>query len=178
MNYKLLIPNLLSSLRLFLAIIFPFVPENWWIWLILGAGFSDFLDGQLARRWQVQTWQGGLLDAVADKMFVLSALLSFVLVGRFAPWWLPLVLARDLTVGGIAGYAAIAHDWEAFHKMDARWSGKIATTAQFFLFIIVTLVPAGIHSMVSVTGACSVIAAVDYWLLFHQELTTRKIIPK
>ena len=70
MNYKLMIPSLLSGLRLLLALIFPFVPSSWWIWLIVGGGASDFFDGQLARRWHVQTWQGGLLDAIADKLFV------------------------------------------------------------------------------------------------------------
>ncbi|MDH4318190.1 MAG: hypothetical protein OEV64_07345, partial [Desulfobulbaceae bacterium] len=64
--------------------------------------------------------------------------------------------------------------WKAFHKMDARWSGKIATAAQFLLFAVVTLYTPAVKSMVSITGACSLIAAVDYWLLFHEENRLRK----
>ena len=60
------VPNILSSLRLVIAFVFPFVPDYYWLWLVLTGGCSDFLDGWIARRWQVASWQGGLLDAVAD----------------------------------------------------------------------------------------------------------------
>ena len=127
---------MLSILRLILACFFPFSPEWLWIWLIIGGGCTDFLDGWIARRFNAASWQGGLLDAFADKTFMLAAIITFTAAGKFSPWWIPVVIARDLTVAGAAGYAAFCRLWGSFKKMEARWSGKLATAGQFFLFII------------------------------------------
>jgi phosphatidylglycerophosphate synthase len=169
-HYLALIPNILSSLRLGLALIFPFSPEELWLWIIVVSGATDFLDGWCARRWKVSSWQGGLLDAVADKMFMIAALLTFVMAGKFAIWWIPAVIARDLTVAIAAGYAAIIRSWGSFHDMGARWSGKVATAGQFILLITVVLVPGMIPAALLITVSCSAVAAADYGLLFYQAL--------
>ena len=173
-RYLALIPNILSTLRLGLACIFPFCPEELWIWLILGSGASDFLDGWCARRWKVASWQGGLLDAIADKMFMLVTLTTFAMTGRFAIWWIPAVIARDLTVGIAAGYAALIRSWDSFRDMGARWSGKLATAGQFILLLTVVLFPGAIPVALLVTILCSVFAAGDYGWLFYQALRQRK----
>jgi phosphatidylglycerophosphate synthase len=167
------IPNLLSTLRLAFAFVFPFCPEEWWIWLILGSGASDFLDGWCARRWKVASWQGGLLDAIADKGFMLITLCTFALTGKFPIWWIPAVIARDLTVSIAAGYAALIHSWDSFRNMGARLSGKLATAGQFLLLITVALFPKIIPIVLLSTVICSVIAAADYGLLFYQALRKR-----
>lgn len=168
-----LIPNILSTLRLALAGLFPFAPQEAWIWLIIGSGGSDFLDGWCARRWQVSSWQGGLVDAVADKLFMLSALLTFASAGQFPVWWIPAVIARDLTVAGTAGYTAAIHSWGSFRDMGARRSGKLATAGQFLLLITVAILPAAIPFILIFTVLCSAYAAGDYGLLFYQELRRR-----
>lgn len=167
------IPNALSTGRIFLAVIFPFTPANLWIWLILGSGFSDFLDGWVARRWQVQSWQGGLLDGIADKLFIVCVLTTFVSAGKFSSWWVPALLARDLLVASTAIYAAAIHSWESFKRMDARWSGKIATLGQFSLFLIVMLFPDWIGPALYCAALLSGIAACDYGRLFVLELRLR-----
>ena len=174
-RYLVLIPNILSSVRLGLACLFPFCPEPLWIWLILGSGASDFLDGWCARRWQVASWQGGLLDAVADKMFMLVALTTFAMTGKFPLWWIPAVIVRDLTVCLAAGYAVLIRSWSSFRDMGARWSGKLATAGQFLLLLTVVLFPRAIPMALVVTVLCSVLAAGDYGLLFYQALRQRKI---
>ena len=173
-RYLALIPNILSMLRLGLACLFPFCPEELWIWIILGSGASDFLDGWCARRWKVASWQGGLLDAIADKMFMLVALTTFAMTGRFAVWWIPAVIARDLTVAIAAGYAALNHSWDSFRNMEARWSGKLATAGQFILLLTVVLFPGAIPVALLATILCSVFAARDYGWLFYQALRQRK----
>lgn len=173
-RYLAFIPNILSTLRLGLALFFPFSPEELWIWIIAGSAATDFLDGWCARRWKVSSWQGGLLDAVADKMFMISALLTFVMAGNFAIWWIPAVIARDLTVGIAAAYAAIIRSWTSFRDMGARWSGKIATAGQFILLITVVLLPEMIPMTLLVTASCSAVAAGDYGLLFYQALRRRQ----
>ena len=156
------IPNTLSLFRLFLACFFPFVPDKIWIWFILCGGASDFLDGWIARRWNLTSWQGGLIDAVADKFFVFAALITFVLAGKFSGWLVPLVIARDLTVALIACYAVYSHAWNSFRKMDARWSGKIATAGQFLLMVVVALIPQFTGSVLYIVALISFIASFDY----------------
>ena len=167
------IPNALSTGRIVLAAIFPFSPESWWFWLVLGSGLSDFLDGWVARRWQVQSWQGGLLDAIADKLFILCVLISFVAVGKFSGWWVPALLARDLLVAFAALYAVSIQSWESFKKMDARWSGKLATFCQFFLFLVVLLFPDWTWPALCCAALLSSVAACDYGRLFVLEIRLR-----
>ena len=167
------VPNILSSLRLFLAFVFPFAPEQTWIWLVICSGCTDFLDGWIARRWQVASWQGGLLDAVADKAFVLSVLVSMAYVGKFSFWVVPVILARDLMVAFAAAYASILRLWDSFQKMDARWSGKIATAGQFLLFVVVLLFPAYTNGVLVVAVLFSAAAAFDYGWLFVKALLKR-----
>lgn len=165
-------PNALSTGRILLACAFPFSPESAWLWLVLISGFSDFLDGWVARHWQVQSWQGGLLDAIADKLFVLCVLTSFIAVGKFSIWWLPILLARDLLVASTAIYALSIRSWESFKKMDARWSGKAATFGQFFFFLVVLLFPDGRYFALGFAALLSGVAACDYGWLFLHELRT------
>ncbi len=172
-GYIRFVPNALSIGRIFLACVFPFAPEKLWLWIVLGSGFSDFLDGWVARRWQVQSWEGGLLDAVADKLFILCALITFVSAGKFSGWWIPALIARDLFVASAAFYAVSIKSWESFRKMGSRWSGKVATFGQFFLFLVVLLFPAGIFPALGCAAVLSGVAACDYGRLFFLELRHR-----
>jgi len=173
-GYIRFVPNALSTGRIFLACVFPFSPETWWFWLVLGSGLSDFLDGWVARRWQVQSWQGGLLDGVADKLFIICVLITSVAAGKFSAWWIPALLARDLLVAFTVVYAVWTRSWEAFKKMEAKWSGKVATFAQFLLFLVVLLFPDKIWFALCCAALSSVVAACDYGRLFFLELRRRR----
>ncbi len=173
-GYIRFVPNALSTGRILLACAFPFSSEAWWFWLVLGSGLSDFLDGWVARRWQVQSWQGGLLDGIADKLFILCVLITFVAAGKFSVWWIPALLARDLLVAFTAVYAVWIKSWGAFKKMEARWSGKVATFGQFLLFLVVLLFPDNIWFALCVAALFSGVAACDYGWLFFMELRQRR----
>ena len=172
-QYIRFVPNILSSIRLVLAIVFPFVPESLWVWLIIGSGCSDVLDGWIARRWMVQSRPGAILDAVADKLFILIALLTVCGAGKFSLFWVPFLLARDLLVAFTALYAAFIRSWESFNKMDVRWSGKLATGGQFLLLLTTVLYPEGIWATLWLASLLSVVAALDYGRLFILELQRR-----
>jgi CDP-diacylglycerol--glycerol-3-phosphate 3-phosphatidyltransferase/cardiolipin synthase len=167
------IPNMLSTVRLLLACLFPFSQEQEWIWLVLAAGASDFLDGWIARRWKLASWQGGLLDAIADKLFVLSVLVTFILSGKIALLWVPLVIARDLTVTFIALYAFLCRYWASFRDMEASLTGKMATGGQFLLFMTVALAPASIDRILVVSVLFSLLAALDYGMRFVAAIRQR-----
>src|SRR3990172_3941484 len=78
-------------------------------WCFIVAALSDVLDGWLARRGQQVTQIGKLIDPVADKMLVSTALIVLVSVGRIPPWaaWVVVVnVGRGLAVTGLRGMAS------------------------------------------------------------------------
>ena len=113
------------------------------------------------------------LRYILDKLFVLAALVTFVLAGKFSGWLVPLVIARDLTVALIACYAVYSCAWDSFREMDARWSGKIATAGQFLLMIVVALLPQFTDLVLYIVALISFIAALDYAKEFIKALLVR-----
>jgi phosphatidylglycerophosphate synthase len=164
--------------RLALAALFPFSPEGLWPWLVIAGGLSDVLDGWLARRWQVQSRMGGMLDAVSDKLFILSALATVAAGGRFSLWWIPLILVRDIVVAATAVYAACSRSWAAFDRMVVRWSGKLATAGQFLLLLAALLLPCSLCMMLWTAALLSSVAAGHYGWILRQALRDRKAAPE
>ncbi len=172
-SFKHILPSLCSSFRLLAAGAFPFCDEGIWFWLIIGAALSDLADGWLARRWQVVSWQGGLIDAISDKCFVLTVLIVFTVRGKFSPLWIPLVIARDIVVFITSLYIATLRLWSSFTKMSHRVTGKVATGGQFALFLVVALFPSVPLSALLLASTCSLISAADYARAFYLALQER-----
>lgn len=99
----LTIPNLLSIFRLLGVPLFVWLvlgPEadGWAVVVLFISGITDYLDGMLARRWHQISRVGQLLDPVADRLYVVAALLAFG-IRDIVPWWLViLLLLRDLVL--------------------------------------------------------------------------------
>lgn len=169
------VPNALSGLRLVLAIAFPFLSPGGRLPAVLASGATDWLDGLLARRYGVESTFGGLLDAVADKAFVVAVLLTLASAGVLGWWQVPMVLARDVAVLFTVIFFALRRDWAAFGGMPARWWGKITTTVTFAFFVAV-LVPALADLRLPLflaAASASLIAGVDYLMRFVCTLRTR-----
>ncbi len=167
-HLKAIIPSALSLFRLVLSFALPFFPQNVWVWLVICAGVSDVADGWLARRWKVETWQGGMLDAVADKLFVFVVVCSLAATGKFSPIWIPLILGRDVVVAMTSLYVFICGMWQSYKKIAVHVSGKLATGGQFLLFLIVLLYPAGSSIALLFASICSVWAAFEYGMVFYK----------
>ncbi|HEY6837337.1 MAG TPA: CDP-alcohol phosphatidyltransferase family protein, partial [Geobacteraceae bacterium] len=90
------VPNLLTVVRILLVplILLLLARREFGValWLVLGAGLTDFLDGYIARRFGLMTRLGGILDPLADQFLVDS---SFMLLAglRLVPWWLAIAIA-------------------------------------------------------------------------------------
>ena len=174
------IPNVLSSLRLALAAIFAIVAPPLRPFAVLGAGASDWLDGFIARRLHASSWMGGVLDAVADKAFVLAVLATFVHEGTFELWQAGLLLLRDVSVLMVAVYVIATKQWTAFTKMPSRPLGRVTTAALFALFLGMTALPAlalfhGI--LLAAATLASGLAAFDYARAFARARSAARSKP-
>ncbi|MHC5024043.1 MAG: CDP-alcohol phosphatidyltransferase family protein [Planctomycetota bacterium] len=170
------VPNILSGARLVFAALFPLLPDAWRLPVLVAGALTDLLDGQIARQFHAKSVAGGLLDAVADKLFVLSILLTLAADGQL-PWWsVPLVLVRDLTIGYVALHTALRRDWAAFREMPPRIGGKATTVCQFglFLTVIAWQDPTAVLVVLALTIATGVLAAADYLLIFIRALAARR----
>lgn len=71
---------------------------------------TDFLDGFLARKWQVTSNFGRMLDPIADKLFVAGLLIAFAILTR-GTWWILapalVIIGRDIFVSGLREHAAL-----------------------------------------------------------------------
>ena len=107
------LPNKLTLSRFaltvgFLVVMFSGMPyrETFALALFVAAGISDFLDGQIARRRNLITNFGILMDPLADKIMVCSAFIAFVELKWFYAWMAVIVVARELAITGLRLLAA------------------------------------------------------------------------
>lgn len=125
------LPNLITLARIALV-----VPLCWLIAdgryegaLLVAAiaGSSDALDGFLAKRFGWQSWIGGILDPLADKLLLTAAFVWLALVGALPLWLAAVVVGRDLVI--VAGAIAY-HVWIGrFEAAPSRLS-KLTTAVQ------------------------------------------------
>jgi len=78
-----------------------------WAAVIFGlAAITDWLDGWLARRWEVVTVLGKFLDPLADKLIVMAALIMLIPHDRVPAWAVFLLLSREMVVTGLRSIAS------------------------------------------------------------------------
>jgi len=99
-------------------------------WCFIVAAVSDIVDGWLARRdgGQGITRIGKLLDPLADKLLVSTALIMLLSIGRIpveAAWMVVVIIGRELAVTGLRGIAS-SHG----HAVGAAWQGKVKAISQ------------------------------------------------
>ena len=131
----LTVPNLLSALRLlgvplFLWLILVPQADGWAILLLAVSGFTDWLDGYLARRWNQISRVGQLLDPVADRLYILATLVGLLMRG-IVPWWFVVILlSRDVLMAVVL--------WVLKHRdvvgLPVHFLGKAATFNLLYAF--------------------------------------------
>jgi CDP-diacylglycerol--glycerol-3-phosphate 3-phosphatidyltransferase len=99
--------------------------DYWATAVFVAAIFTDWLDGRIARRGGYGTELGSLLDPIADKVLVLSALIVLIDSGVFPAWMVAAIVAREFLVTGLR-LAAL----ERGVVLSARDLGKLKTWAQ------------------------------------------------
>jgi len=151
--------DLLTALRVPLGIAFPFVHRpGWQLGLVGAAAASDFFDGMLARRLGPSR-AGALLDPVADKVFVATALLTVAGRGALHPLEVLGVLARDIVavLGSLGGW--LLHRPLA---LPARAGGKAVTVLQLLTLVAVIADSPSARRLAWATAAVGLYAIWDY----------------
>ena len=178
------LPNILTGLRLVLAVIF-FAMLSWYQYegrgdpmflniafiIYLFALITDFLDGHLARKYDLETPFGRVVDPFVDKVLVLGSFAFFAgknfiipdpeAAGKFVvktitgvvPFMVAILLARELLVTSLRGDAE-----SSGQKFGAQFSGKLKMVCQYVTILVI-------------------LAYVNYlgWLVRHEWLRTATI---
>lgn len=137
------IPNKLTVLRM---IIIPFFvvfmmfnilgAADKWVALLLFviASLTDFADGKIARAKNLVTNFGKLMDPLADKLLVCSALICLVNLGKIPAWIVIIVIAREFLITGVRQIAQ-----ESGRVIAASCWGKFKTTSQMIMIIFMII---------------------------------------
>lgn len=135
------VPNIITVSRFF------FIPLFWITFfsgsayanllafiVLLLAGFSDMLDGYLARKTDQVTEMGKLLDPLADKLMMITVILAFVIDGRIT--WLAAGIFFMRDAGMIL--ASIFLHWRGKRKVPAaNLMGKATTVLYYVVFLMI-----------------------------------------
>ena len=158
------LPNIISSSRVVLAV--GFVAANdvdTRLALVGFAAITDFLDGWIARRGQWITRSGAMLDAFADRVFVLVAVSTFLFTGALSTGAYFVMISRDLATA-IGFLVARMVPWLRPVAFKARYAGKLVTVLQLLTFIAVLRLPQAVTPLLWGVGIASAAAIVDYTL--------------
>ena len=156
------LPNTISLSRVVLALAFVLVSEPWdRIALIAVAGFTDFMDGWLARHGKNESTAGALLDPLADRIFVFVAISIYLIEGVVTTGQYFIFLTRDLaTAAGFIVAKIIPTLRPAVFR--ARLLGKIVTIVQLITLVAVVLLPELTDILIAAIGVVSAASIVDY----------------
>jgi CDP-diacylglycerol--glycerol-3-phosphate 3-phosphatidyltransferase len=133
--------------------------------LFIIASLTDFLDGFIARKYNLVTNFGKFIDPVADKLLVLTTLIMLLHRGQMEAWIIIIILCRELAVDGLRLVAVTQGK-----VIAASPFGKIKTTCQMFMIIAAILLNQAAFStwyMIILTVAAVVMtlfSAVDYFM--------------
>ena len=127
------------------------------------ASFTDFLDGHLARKWNMVTDFGKFADPLADKLLTTVAFIYMMRDGVCSPVVLCIILAREFAVSGLRMVAASAKDGKV---IAANMWGKVKTVLQM-LSIIFYFFGMAIAANVSWEGMLAVVGISELlcWLV-------------
>ena len=124
----LTVPNLLSFLRLlgvplFLYLLLVVESDGWALVVLAVSAITDWADGKLARMLDQYSRLGELLDPAADRLYILAALIGFVIRGFIPWWWAALIIGRDVV---LAATLPLLKRY-GFTALPVHYLGKAAT---------------------------------------------------
>jgi cardiolipin synthase len=158
------VPNVLSLSRLLLAVIFVFTPNSQVRFGLLSlAALTDVLDGLIARLSHTTTRFGALIDAIADRAFVLTAVITVGAAGMLSTGEVLILISRDIATA-VGFIVARIIPWLRRVSFQARLVGKAVTVVQFLVLAAALAAPAYVRPLILAVGVLSAVAIADYTL--------------
>jgi len=101
------LPNILTTVRIIVSLTVPFFMfmESFWGRVAVGiictiAAATDWLDGWYARKYNLVSTTGKILDPIADKVFVIMTYSVLAFLGMFSIWWVIPIFIREIVITG------------------------------------------------------------------------------
>lgn len=145
-NHLFKIPNLLCYIRVILVPVFCILffgadtPGDYYMasGVVLISGFTDFLDGQIARRCNMVTDLGKILDPFADKLMQLAMLICLTIKIKYMYLLVIYLVVKELSMC-IAGLVV----YKKYKKRlnGAKWYGKVCTAVLYAVMLTLTAFP-------------------------------------
>ena len=170
------LPTFITFSRI--LIILPFImvaPSHPFLGCVLFsiAAITDLLDGYLARKTGQVTKLGILLDPIADKLLVISALIIFVDMETIPAWIAIIIIVREFVVTGLR-IGALSKDM----VIPAEKGGKIKTTCQIasiiILFLDRTLISIDLYAigltLLWLAMILGIVSGIQYFVIFRKRL--------
>jgi cardiolipin synthase (CMP-forming) len=159
-----LIPNILSSLRLVIA---PYLFFLLWhhqnklaLAIAFVTGWTDGLDGFLARKLHAESRLGAYIDPVADKLMLSGLIVTMAIMGSIDWWLAAIVLGRDVFILLMVGAAFAFTKIRSFPP--SIW-GKCSTAAQILFVLAMLIHLAGYEDTVMLVPLKWIVAALAAW---------------
>ena len=125
----------MAGVPLFLWLVIGPEADVWALVVLMIAGFSDWLDGYLARRLDQMSKLGEILDPVADRLYILAAVVG-LLYRDIIPWWVALIIPlRDALLWILVPFLRT----RGYSALPVHYLGKAATAALLYSFPLLFL---------------------------------------
>ena len=165
------LPNKLTVLRVIMVPFFVFFmltdfagDAGKWIALVLFclASLTDMLDGKIARARNLVTNFGKIMDPLADKLLVCSAMICLIPAGKLPAWVVIVIIAREFIISGFRLVAA-----DSGIVIAASYWGKFKTVSQMFMVIVLIADLGGVFDTVGtvliwIALILTVVSLIDY----------------
>jgi cardiolipin synthase (CMP-forming) len=134
------VPNGLSVLRLFGVPLFLWLAlgpkaDGWAVVVLMVAGFTDYLDGRIARRFNLTSRLGELLDPAADRLYILATLVALMVRGILPIWLAAILIGRDLLLAPTIPLLSR----HGYGPLPVHFLGKAATLNLLYAFPLLLL---------------------------------------
>jgi CDP-diacylglycerol--glycerol-3-phosphate 3-phosphatidyltransferase len=139
--------------------------------IFLAAAATDLLDGYLARKWGQITTVGTLLDPIADKLLISSALVSLVQLQRDPAWLVILIIGREFAVSGLRSIAAAeGYTIRASELGRTKMVGQVAAVSLVLLSVRWKALTLTADISLWAVMIFGVVSAIDYFTKFWRKV--------
>lgn len=165
------LPNILTLIRLFLVPLYVIVFQHeegirlFAALIFLVASATDVLDGYLARKWNITTRWGQLMDPLADKCMQLAVILTLFSARQVPIWFLVILVVKELMMitGGIFLYSKKTY-------VKANNAGKLSTVVLFLVMTLLLLLPSMNvvvkNILLGISAVLALLAGTSYLYLY------------